>query len=196
ALFKGHPNMDSLIAIGTGAALAQGIEMTGLLVSGQLHVGEGHPDVYFESAAAVLTLSILGKYLEVVSESETYESMKKLMGMSAKTARVMRDGQEVEVAIDQVVAGDILVVRPGEKIPVDGEIVEGSSAVDEAMITGESIPIEKRVGDQVVGASINKNGSFQFKATKVGKDTTLAQIIQLVEEAQGSKAPIAKLADK
>lgn len=143
-----------------------------------------------------MTLITLGKYLEVVSKGKTSEAIKKLMGLAPKTARVMRDGQEVEVAIDQVVAGDILVVRPGEKIPVDGEIVEGSSAVDEAMITGESIPIEKRVGDQVVGASINKNGSFQFKATKVGKDTTLAQIIQLVEEAQGSKAPIAKLADK
>ncbi|MFV8764616.1 heavy metal translocating P-type ATPase [Aerococcus urinaeequi] len=196
ALFKGHPNMDSLIAIGTGAALVQGIVMTGLLVSGQLHVGHGHPDLYFESAAVILTLITLGKYLEVVSKGKTSEAIKKLMGLVPKTARVMRDGQEVEVAIDQVVAGDILVVRPGEKIPVDGEIVEGSSAVDEAMITGESIPIEKRVGDQVVGASINKNGSFQFKATKVGKDTTLAQIIQLVEEAQGSKAPIAKLADK
>lgn len=196
ALFKGHPNMDSLIAIGTGAALVQGIVMTGLLVSGQLHVGHGHPDLYFESAAVILTLITLGKYLEVVSKGKTSEAIKKLMGLAPKTARVMRDGQEVEVAIDQVLAGDILVVRPGEKIPVDGEIVEGSSAVDEAMITGESIPIEKRVGDQVVGASINKNGSFQFKATKVGKDTTLAQIIQLVEEAQGSKAPIAKLADK
>ncbi|MFV8807808.1 heavy metal translocating P-type ATPase [Aerococcus urinaeequi] len=196
ALFKGHPNMDSLIAIGTGAALVQGIVMTGLLVSGQLHVGHGHPDLYFESAAVILTLITLGKYLEVVSKGKTSEAIKKLMGLAPKTARVMRDGQEVEVAIDQVVAGDILVVRPGEKIPVDGEIVEGSSAVDEAMIIGESIPIEKRVGDQVVGASINKNGSFQFKATKVGKDTTLAQIIQLVEEAQGSKAPIAKLADK
>jgi Cu+-exporting ATPase len=196
ALFKGHPNMDSLIAIGTAAALGQGIVMTGLLVSGQLHVGHGHPDLYFESAAVILTLITLGKYLEALSKGKTSEAIKKLMGLAPKTARVMRDGQEVEVAIDQVVTGDILVVRPGEKIPVDGEVVEGSSAVDEAMITGESIPIEKRVGDKVVGASINKNGSFQFKATKVGKDTTLAQIIQLVEEAQGSKAPIAKLADK
>ena len=143
-----------------------------------------------------MTLITLGKYLEVVSKGKTSEAIKKLMGLAPKMARVMRDGQEVEVAIDQVVTGDILVVRPGEKLPVDGEVVEGSSAVDEAMITGESIPIEKRVGDQVVGASINKNGTFQFKATKVGKDTTLAQIIQLVEEAQGSKAPIAKLADK
>src|SRR5699024_3753390 len=196
ALFKGHPNMDSLIAIGTGAALVQGIVMTGLLVSGQLHVGQGHPDLYFESAAVILTLITLGKYLEVVSKGKTSEAIKKLMGLAPKTARVMRDGQEVEVAIDQVVAGDVLVVRPGEKVAVHGEIVEGSSACDQAMITGESIPTEKRVGDQVVRASINKNGSFQFKAAKVGKDTTLAQIIQLVEEAQGSKAPIAKLADK
>ena len=196
ALFKGHPNMDSLIAIGTAAALGQGIVMTGLLVTSQLHIDHGHPDLYFESAAVILTLITLGKYLEAVSKGKTSEAIKKLMGLAPKTARVIRNDQEIEIAIDQVVTGDILIVRPGEKIPVDGEIIEGYSAVDEAMITGESIPVEKRVGDQVVGASINKNGSFQFKATKVGKDTTLAQIIHLVEEAQGSKAPIAKLADK
>lgn len=195
ALFKGYPNMDSLIAIGTAAALGQGIVMTILLLTGQLSVN-GHPDLYFESAAVILTLITLGKYLEAVSKGKTSEAIKKLMGLAPKKARVIRDDQEMEIDIDQVVTGDILLVRPGEKIPVDGEIVAGNSAVDEAMITGESIPVEKRVGDQVVGASINKNGSFQFKATKVGKDTTLAQIIHLVEEAQGSKAPIAKLADK
>lgn len=196
ALFKGHPNMDSLIAIGTAAALGQGIVMTALLMTGQVQVDHGHPDLYFESAAVILTLITLGKYLEAVSKGKTSEAIKKLMGLAPKTARVMRDNKEVEIGIDQVVTGDILVVRPGEKIPVDGEIIIGNSAIDESMITGESIPVEKGVGDQVVGASINKNGSFQFKATKVGKDTTLAQIIHLVEEAQGSKAPIAKLADK
>ncbi|MEB5970165.1 heavy metal translocating P-type ATPase [Enterococcus gallinarum] len=196
ALFKGHPNMDSLIAIGTTAALLQGIVMTVLLATGRVEVHHGHPDLYFESAAVILALITLGKYLEAVSKGKTSEAIKKLMGLAPKTARVVRDGQEVEISIDAVVTGDILVVRPGDKIPVDGVIVEGNSAVDESMITGESIPIEKNVGDNVVGASINKNGSFRFKATKVGKDTTLSQIIKLVEDAQGSKAPIAKLADK
>lgn len=196
ALFKGHPNMDSLIAIGTSAALLQGIVMTVLLAIGRVEVQHGHPDLYFESAAVILALITLGKYLEAVSKGKTSEAIKKLMGLAPKTARVVRNGEEVEISIDAVVTGDILVVRPGDKIPVDGVIVEGSSAVDESMITGESIPIEKKTGDNVVGASINKNGSFRFKATKVGKDTTLSQIIKLVEDAQGSKAPIAKLADK
>lgn len=196
ALFKGHPNMDSLIAIGTSAALLQGIVMTVLLAIGRVEVQHGHPDLYFESAAVILALITLGKYLEAVSKGKTSEAIKKLMGLAPKTACVVRNGEEVEISIDAVVTGDILVVRPGDKIPVDGVIVEGSSAVDESMITGESIPIEKKTGDNVVGASINKNGSFRFKATKVGKDTTLSQIIKLVEDAQGSKAPIAKLADK
>ncbi|THE15592.1 cadmium-translocating P-type ATPase [Enterococcus hirae] len=196
ALFKGHPNMDSLIAIGTTAALLQGIVMTVLLATGRVVVHHGHPDLYFESAAVILVLITLGKYLEAVSKGKTSEAIKKLMGLAPKTARVIRDGQEVEISIEEVVTGDILVVRPGEKIPVDGVIVDGSSSVDESMITGESLPVEKKIEDTVVGASINKNGSFRFKATKVGKDTTLSQIIKLVEEAQGSKAPIAKLADK
>lgn len=196
SLFKGHPNMDSLIAIGTSAALLQGIVMTVLLAIGQVQVHHGHPDLYFESAAVILTLITLGKYLEAVSKGKTSEAIKKLMNLAPKTARVVRDGQVVEISIDEVATGDIILVRPGDKIPVDGEIIEGNSAVDESMITGESIPVEKNVGDEVVGASINKNGSFRFKATKVGKDTTLSQIIKLVEEAQGSKAPIAKLADK
>lgn len=195
ALAKRHPNMDSLIAIGTSAAILQGIVMTILLVIGRVQIHHGHPDLYFESAAVILALITLGKYLEAVSKGKTSEAIKKLMGLAPKTARIIRDGQEVEIAIEQVVTGDIVVVKPGDKIPVDGEIVEGSSAVDESMITGESIPIEKKVGDSVVGASINKTGSFRFKATKVGKDTTLSQIIKLVEDAQGSKAPIAKLAD-
>ncbi|GMG70258.1 heavy metal translocating P-type ATPase [Tetragenococcus halophilus] len=196
SLFKGHPNMDSLIAIGTTAALLQGIVMTVLLVMGRVEVHHGHPDLYFESAAVILTLITLGKYLEAVSKGKTSDAIKKLMGLAPKTARVIRNDKEVEISIDEVVTDDIVVVRPGDKIPVDGELVDGSSAVDESMITGESIPIEKQVGDKVVGASINKNGSFYFKATKVGKDTTLSQIIKLVEDAQGSKAPIAKLADK
>ncbi|WP_094243678.1 heavy metal translocating P-type ATPase [Tetragenococcus halophilus] len=196
SLFKGHPNMDSLIAIGTTAALLQGIVMTVLLVMGRVEVHHGHPDLYFESAAVILTLITLGKYLEAVSKGKTSDAIKKLMGLAPKTARVIRHDEEVEISIDEVVTDDIVVVRPGDKIPVDGELVDGSSAVDESMITGESIPIEKQIGDKVVGASINKNGSFHFKATKVGKDTTLSQIIKLVEDAQGSKAPIAKLADK
>lgn len=196
SLFKGHPNMDSLIAIGTTAALLQGIVMTALLAMGRVEVHHGHPDLYFESAAVILTLITLGKYLEAVSKGKTSDAIKKLMGLAPKTARVIRNNEEVEISIDEVTTDDIVVVRPGDKIPVDGVLVEGSSAVDESMITGESIPIEKKTGDNVVGASINKNGSFRFKATKVGKDTTLSQIIKLVEDAQGSKAPIAKLADK
>ncbi|WP_412766407.1 heavy metal translocating P-type ATPase [Tetragenococcus koreensis] len=196
SLFKGHPNMDSLIAIGTTAALLQGIVMTALLAIGRVEVHHGHPDLYFESAAVILTLITLGKYLEAVSKGKTSDAIKKLMGLAPKTARVIRNEEEKEISIDEVMTDDIVVVRPGDKIPVDGVLVEGSSAVDESMITGESIPIEKNTGDNVVGASINKNGSFRFKATKVGKDTTLSQIIKLVEDAQGSKAPIAKLADK
>ncbi len=196
ALVKGHPNMDSLIAIGTSAAILQGVVMTYLLAVGRVHVHHGHPDLYFESAAVILTLITLGKYFEAVSKGKTSEAIKKLMGLAPKTARVMRNDQEVEIAIEQVQVGDVVVVRPGDKIPVDGTIIAGNSAVDESMITGESLPVEKQVGDQVIGASINKHGAFRFEATKVGKDTTLAQIIKLVEDAQGSKAPIAKLADK
>jgi len=196
ALFKGHPNMDSLIAIGTSAAILQGIIMTILLASGQVMVHGGHPELYFESAAVILTLITLGKYLEAVSKGRTSEAIKKLMDLAPKTARVIRNDQEITIAIEDVVANDVVVVRPGDKIPVDGEIIEGYSSVDESMITDESMPVEKTVGDEVVGASMNKNGSFRFKATKVGQDTTLAQIIKLVEDAQGSKAPIAKLADE
>lgn len=197
ALVKGHPNMDSLIAIGTSAAILQGIVMTMLLVTGRVIVHYGHhPDLYFESAGVILALITLGKYFEVVSKGKTSEAIKKLMGLAPKTARVVRHEKEIELPIEQVQTGDIVIVRPGDKIPVDGVIVSGHSAVDEAMLTGESMPVEKREGDNVIGASINKNGSFRFKATKVGKDTTLSQIIRLVEDAQGSKAPIAKLADK
>ncbi|MGT2754693.1 heavy metal translocating P-type ATPase [Streptococcus ovis] len=196
-LFRGHPNMDSLIALGTSAALLQGIVMTILLAMGKVTVHHGgHPELYFESAAVILTLITLGKYLEAVSKGRTSEAIKHLMGLAPKTARVLRNQEEVEIPLEQVVVGDRIVVRPGEKIATDGEVVEGRSTVDESMLTGESLPVSKEVGSSVVGASINKNGSFVFRATKVGNDTTLSQIIQLVEEAQGSKAPIAKLADR
>ncbi len=193
SLFKGHPNMDSLVALGTSAAFLYSLYSTAMIYTGHTHFAM---NLYYESAAVILTLITLGKYFEAVSKGKTSEAIKKLMDLAPKKARVIRENKEVEVSIDAVQSGDILVVRPGEKIPVDGVITEGTSAVDESMITGESIPIEKQVGDAVVGASLNKNGSFHFKATKVGEDTTLAQIIQLVENAQGSKAPIAKMADK
>ncbi|MGT2711383.1 heavy metal translocating P-type ATPase [Streptococcus oriscaviae] len=196
-LFQGHPNMDSLIAIGTSAALLQGLVMTYLLLTNQVDLGHGgHPELYFESAAVILALITLGKYMEAVSKGKTSEAIKHLLNLAPKTARVLRSGQEMEIPLEQVRVGDSILVRPGEKIPVDGEITEGSSTVDESMLTGESLPVAKTVGDMVVGASINKNGSFRFTATKVGQDTTLAQIVKLVEEAQGSKAPIAQLADR
>ncbi|MFI3623128.1 heavy metal translocating P-type ATPase [Vagococcus fluvialis] len=193
ALFKGHPNMDSLVALGTSAAALYSLYGTIMVLLGDHHFAM---NLYYESAAVILTLITLGKYFEAVSKGKTSEAIKKLMGLAPKTAIVIRDGIETEISVDDVVLGDVIVVKPGDKIPVDGVIVSGTSAVDESMLTGESIPIEKKAGDKVIGASINKNGSFQFEATKVGKDTTLSQIIKLVEDAQGSKAPIAQLADK
>ncbi|MBF0818657.1 heavy metal translocating P-type ATPase [Streptococcus acidominimus] len=196
-LLKGHPNMDSLIAIGTGAALIQGIIMTVLLWLGKVEVGHGnHAELYLESVAVILTLITLGKYLETLSKSRTSAAIQHLMALTPPTAHVLRNGQEVELALEAVMVGDQILVRPGEKIPVDGEVIEGQSMVDEAMLTGESLPVVKTVGDTVFSGSINKNGAFHMTATKVGKDTALAQIIRLVEEAQGSKAPIAKLADQ
>lgn len=191
-LFKLSPNMDSLIAIGTSAAIIYGI-----FAIYQISIGntEYTKDMYFESAATILTLISLGKYFESVAKGRTSEAIKKLMGLSPKTATVIRDGREVELPIDEVEVDDIILVRPGEKVPVDGVVVEGLTSVDESMLTGESIPVEKKTGDKVVGASINKNGIIRFKATRVGKDTALSQIIRLVEQAQGQKAPIAKLAD-
>jgi Cu+-exporting ATPase len=191
-LFKGSPNMDSLIAIGTGAAIIYGIYAIVQILQGDKSYAM---KLYFESAAVILTLITLGKYFETVSKGKTSEAIKKLMGLAPKTATVIRDDNEVEIPIDDVEVGDIIVVKPGEKIPVDGVVVSGITSVDESMLTGESIPVEKHTGDTVTGASINKNGSIRYKATRVGKDTTLAQIIKLVEDAQGSKAPIAKLAD-
>ncbi|BCN32181.1 heavy metal translocating P-type ATPase [Anaeromicropila herbilytica] len=200
-LSKLSPNMDSLIAIGTFAAVAYGI-----FAIYQIGYGYGHMDMdrvmkyahdlYFESAGTILTLITLGKYLETRSKGKTSEAITKLMDLAPKTATVSREGIEIEIPIEEVVIDDIVVIRPGQSIPVDGEIIEGTSSVDQSAITGESIPIEKKVGDKVIAASINKTGSFRFKATRVGDDTTLAQIIQLVEDASSSKAPIAKLADK
>ena len=191
-LFKGSPNMDSLIAIGTGAAVVYGLFAIYKIMNGDASYAM---HLYFESAAVIIALITLGKYLESVSKGKTSEAIKKLMGLQPKTALVIRNGKEAEISIDEVEVGDIIVVKPGEKIPVDGEVIEGITSVDESMLTGESIPVEKHAGDPVIGASINKNGSIKYKATKVGKDTALAQIIKLVEDAQGSKAPIAKLAD-
>ncbi|NLU35793.1 MAG: copper-translocating P-type ATPase [Clostridiales bacterium] len=191
-LFRGHPNMDSLIAIGTSAAVLYGIYAIYQIWNG--HVEYVH-DLYVESAGTIIALILLGKYLEAVAKGKTSEAIKKLMGLAPKTATVIQYGREIILPIDEVEPGDIILVKPGEKIPVDGVVVEGRTSVDESMLTGESIPVEKHVGSKVVGASINKNGTIQFRAEKVGKDTVLAQIIRLVEEAQGSKAPIAKMVD-
>lgn len=197
ALFKKSPNMDSLIAVGTSAALVYSIYSTYVIlttsVSG-MDMDALH-GLYYESAAVILTLILLGKYLELKSKGRTSESIKKLMGLAPKTAIVIEDGVEVTKPIKEVVVGDVVVVKPGGKIPVDGEIVYGETLIDEAMLTGESIPVHKNVGDSVYTASINKNGLIHFKAMKVGADTALAQIIKLVEEAQNSKAKIAQLAD-
>ena len=192
ALFKGHPNMDSLVALGTSAAFLYSFVATVAIGMGTTHLAI---DLYYESAAVILTLITLGKYFEALSKGKTSEAIKKLMGLAPKQARVLRNGQEVEVAVDEVQVNDLIIVKPGEKMPVDGIVVEGTTSVDEAMLTGESMPVEKTAGDAIIGASINKNGTIQYKATKVGKDTALSQIIKLVEDAQGSKAPIAKLAD-
>ena len=193
ALSKGHPNMDSLVALGTSAAFLYSLY-------GTYHVLEGHAhfamNLYYESAGVILTLITLGKYFEAVSKGKTSMAIQTLVGLAPKMATVLRDGQEVEVPVEEVQVGDLIRVKPGEKVPVDGIVTEGNSTVDESMLTGESIPVSKAVGDEVIGASLNKTGSFILKATKIGKDTALSQIIQLVEQAQGSKAPIAKLADK
>lgn len=191
-LFHLEPNMDSLIAVGTSAAILYGLYAIFQIVQGK---AEYAMELYFESAGVIIALILLGKYLEAVSKGKTSEAIKKLMGLAPKTATVIHDGKEMIIPIEEVETGDILLVKPGERIPVDGEVVEGRSSVDESMLTGESIPVEKNIGSKVTGASINKNGTIKFKATKVGKDTTLAQIIKLVEDAQGTKAPIAKMAD-
>ncbi len=193
-------NMDSLVAIGTSTAYFYSLAYYIIYVV-QTHSliglnGAKIPELYFETAAFLITFVILGKWLETSAKGKTSDSIKKLMGLQAKTARVIRQGQTQDIPVEEVVEGDIVVVRPGEKIPVDGRITKGNSTVNESMITGESIPVEKKVGDKVIGAAINKTGSFEFQATRVGSETTLAQIIRLVEEAQGSKAPIQGFADK
>ncbi|MCR4369285.1 MAG: heavy metal translocating P-type ATPase, partial [archaeon] len=186
SLFNRTPNMDSLVALGVGTAYVYSTVVIFGLIEGS---------VYYETAALLLTFIVLGKYLEAVAKGKTSEAIKRLIGLQPKTAIVIRNGKETEVAINDVVLGDVIVIKPGMKIPVDGIIVDGSSSIDESMITGESIPVHKNKGDTVIGATINKTGSFKFRATKIGKDTMLSQIIKLVEDAQGSKAPIQKLAD-
>jgi Cu+-exporting ATPase len=184
--------MDSLIAMGTTAAIVYSFYSVYRIVNGDFSAVEG---LYFETAGVIITLILLGKSLESVSKGRTSEAIKKLMGLAPKTAIVIREGREYEVPIEEVEIGHIVLVKPGEKIPVDGIVIEGSTSIDESMLTGESIPVEKKQGDPVYAASLNKNGSIRFQASKVGGDTALAQIIRLVEEAQGSKAPIAQMAD-
>jgi len=187
-------DMNSLVAIGTAAAYLYSSIATffpQVFVSTSQEV-----EVYFDTAAVIITLILLGKLLEAKAKGRTSEAIKRLLGLQAKTARVIRDKKEMDIPIQEVLVGDIIVVRPGEKIPVDGRVKEGHSSVDESMITGESIPVEKNVRDEVIGATINKTGSFKFEATKIGKETVLSQIIKLVQEAQGSKAPIQRLADR
>ena len=193
SLWLRSPNMDSLIAIGTSAAVLYSLYSTYRIVQGD--VGQAMHGLYFESAGMILALILLGKYLEALSKGKTSEAIKKLMGLAPKTALIIVEGQEIERKIEDVVVGDVILVKPGSKIPVDGEVIQGETTIDESMLTGESMPVSKRSGNKVYAASINKNGVIQFRATKVGADTALAQIIKLVEDAQGSKAPIAKLAD-
>ncbi len=191
ALKHGTADMNTLIALGTGAAYLYSVVATFLptfLPNNMRHV-------YYDTTAVIITLILFGRLLEARAKGRTSEAIKKLMGLQPKTARVIRHGEEIDIAIDAVQVGDLIVVRPGERIPVDGQVMAGSSTVDESMLTGEALPVQKSVGDSVIGATINRTGAFQFRATKVGKDTVLAQIIRLVQEAQGSKAPIQRLAD-
>ena len=185
-LIRGMPGMDTLVALGVGTAYAYSGVVGFKLITGS---------VYYETAVLLLTFIILGKYLEAVAKGKTSEAIKRLIGLQPKTARVIRNGREVEIPVAEVVVGDIIAVRPGGKIPVDGTVTEGMSSVDESMVTGESMPVHKRAGAMVIGATINQTGAFRFRATKVGSDTMLAQIVRLVEDAQGSKAPIQRLAD-
>lgn len=184
-------DMNTLIALGTGAAYLYSTVAT--LLPGVLP--EGLREVYFDTTAIIIALILLGQLLEARAKGQTNEAIRKLMGLQAKTARVVRNGEEVDIPVEEVLVGDVVIVRPGEKVPVDGVLVEGTSTLDESMLTGESLPVSKGPGDEVIGATLNKTGSFRFRATKVGKDTALSQIIQLVQEAQGTKAPIQRLAD-
>ena len=192
ALLRGAPDMNSLVAVGTSAAYAYSVVATfaaGLLPAGTVNV-------YFEAAAVIVALILLGRYLEARAKGNTSEAIKRLLGLQAKTARVVRDGATLELAIEDVVTGDLIEVRPGERIPVDGKVVEGNSYIDESMISGEPVPVEKTPGAEVVGGTVNQNGALTFRATKVGGDTLLAQIIRMVEQAQGSKLPIQAMVDR
>ncbi|WP_330848062.1 heavy metal translocating P-type ATPase [Aliarcobacter butzleri] len=200
-LYKGSPNMDSLIAIGTSAAMIYGVFSIYKIGYGlgnndiDIVIQYSH-DLYFESAAIVLTLITLGKFLEARAKENTSEAINKLINLTPKTALVLRNSQEIEIPVDELVLKDIVIVKPGNIVPTDGVIIFGNSSIDESMLTGESLPVSKKVGDKVIGASINKSGSFKFEVTKLGEDTVLSQIIKLIEEASSSKAPISKLADK
>ena len=191
-LFNGNPNMDSLIAIGTGSAYLYGIFAVYKIIMGEIHFAHM---LYFESAAVILTLITMGKYLESSSKGKTSAAIEKLMGLAPRTARIEQDGKETIIPVENLQLEDIIIIKPGEKMPADGIVIEGTTAVDESMLTGESLPVIKQTGDTIISASINKNGSIKYRATKVGENTTLAQIIKLVENAQGSKAPIAQTAD-
>lgn len=190
-LFRGHPNMDSLVAIGTGSAFLYSLVMT---IRIPVDEGAVH-QLYYESAAIVVTLVMLGKYLESRSKGKTSEAIRKLMELAPDVAVLLQDGEEREIPVEQVHAGDLILVRPGSKVPLDGVVRQGASSVDESMLTGESIPVEKEAGDEVIGGSMNYNGAMQVEVTRVGSDTMLAKIIKLMEDAQGRKAPISKLAD-
>lgn len=194
SLRNGSANMDVLVSLGTSAAYFYSLYLTMVwaMDGGSLHHG---PEMYYETSAVLITLVLMGKLFETLAKGRTSEAIKSLMGLQAKTALVVRDGQELSIPVEEVITGDIVLVRPGNKVPVDGEVLEGTSSVDESMLTGESLPVEKKAGDTVIGATLNKNGVLRIKATKVGKETALAQIIQVVEEAQGSKAPIQRVAD-
>ena len=194
ALKRHTATMDTLVAVGTGTAFLYSLFPT---FAPQWFTAQGlSPDVYFEAAAVIIALLLLGRLLENRAKGQTSEAIRKLVGLQPRTARVIRNGQEYDILISDVALGDVILVRPGEKIPVDGEIVEGASTIDEAMVTGESVPVKKQAGDEVIGATLNKTGSFKLRATRVGKNTFLAQIVKLVQQAQGSKAPIQRLADQ
>ncbi|MUG99066.1 heavy metal translocating P-type ATPase [Scytonema sp. UIC 10036] len=194
ALKRRAATMDTLVVLGTTTAYVYSLFPT---FFPHWYTSQGlSPDVYYEAAAVIISLILLGRLLETRAKSQTGEAIRKLIGLQAKTARLIRRGREIDIPIEEVQVGDVILVRPGEKIPVDGKVLEGTSTVDEAMITGESVPIKKQPGDEVIGSTINKTGSFKFQATRVGKDTVLAQIVQLVQQAQGSKAPIQRLADQ
>ncbi|MCT7983019.1 heavy metal translocating P-type ATPase [Laspinema sp. A4] len=189
-----HADMNTLVALGTGSAYFYSLVLS--IFPGFFTIQGVMPEVYYEITAVVITLILLGLLFENRAKGQTSEAIRKLMGLQAKTARVIRQGQEIDIPIQEVGVGDVILVRPGEKIPVDGTVLEGSSLIDESMVTGESVPVKKETGDEVIGATMNKTGSFKFKALRVGKDTVLAQIVKLVQDAQGSKAPIQRLADR